>query len=40
MSVNLNSRPTESDLLQIAHDFQLSKKKCEDIILTIKVLEI
>lgn len=36
MSVNLNSKPTESDLLQIAKDFQLSNKKCEEIIATIK----
>ena len=36
MSVNLNGKPTESDLLQIAQDFQLSKKKCEEIIATIK----
>ena len=36
MSVNLNGKPTESDLIQIAHDFGLSKKKCEEIIATIK----
>ena len=36
MSVNLNGKPTESDLLQVAQDFQLSKKKCEEIIATIK----
>lgn len=36
MSVNLNGKPTESDLMQIAHDFGLSKKKCEEIIAIIK----
>lgn len=36
MTVNLNGNPTESDLMQIAYDFQLSKNECEKIIKTIK----
>jgi len=36
MTVNLNGKPTESDLLQVAHDFHLSEKRCKEIIETIK----
>lgn len=36
MTVNMNGKPTEADLLQIGRDFNLSRKKCEETIKTIK----
>ena len=38
MTVNLSGKPNTSDLLQIAHDFQLPKSRCDKIIKTIQTV--
>ncbi len=36
MTVNMNRKPTEMDLLQIGSEFKLSRKRCEETIEKIK----